>query len=150
MVMNLKEKIFDDMKAAMKSKDSETLSVLRMVKAVIMNKEIDKGNDLTDEEVQKTLNTLVKQRRDSAEQYQNAGRNDLAEKEVSEIAVIENYLPQSASDAEIEKAVDDAITETGAGSMKDMGNVMKAALAGLSGKTIDGKAVSEKVRERLE
>ncbi len=150
MVMNLKEKIFDDMKAAMKSKDSETLSVLRMVKAVIMNKEIDKGNDLTDEEVQKTLNTLVKQRRDSAEQYQNAGRNDLAEKEVSEIAVIENYLPQSASDAEIEKAVDDAIAETGAGSMKDMGNVMKAALAGLSGKTIDGKAVSEKVRERLE
>ncbi len=148
--MNLKEKIFDDMKAAMKSKDSETLSVLRMVKAVIMNKEIDKGNDLTDEEVQKTLNTLVKQRRDSAEQYQNAGRNDLAEKEVSEIAVIENYLPQSASDAEIEKAVDDAIAETGAGSMKDMGNVMKAALAGLSGKTIDGKAVSEKVRERLE
>ena len=147
--MTLKEKILDDMKNAMRSKDSERLSVLRMVKAAVTNKEIDKGEDLSDEEITSTLNTLVKQRRDSAEQYDKAGRDDLAEKERREIGYIENYLPKSASDEEIEAAVSEAIAETGAESMKDMGAVMKLALAKLSSFTVDGKKVSEIVRSHL-
>lgn len=134
----------------MRAKDKERLSVLRMVKSNLMNMEIDKQSELTDEEVIKSLNTLVKQRRDSAEQYENAGRAELAEKEKAEITIIEDYLPQAASDEEIEKAVTEAIAETGATSMKDMGNVMKESLSKLSGKTVDGKVVSEKVRGRLQ
>ena len=137
------------MKTAMKAKEADKLSVLRMVKAAITNKEIDKKEDLTDEEITKTLNTLVKQRRDSAEQYENAGRTELAAKENNEIEVIETYLPKAASEAEIASAVDNAIAETGASSMKDMGAVMKTVLASLSDKTVDGKAVSEVVRSKL-
>ncbi len=147
--MSLKEKIIDDMKTAMRQQEKDRLSVLRMVKSTLMNQEIEKGAELTDEDVIKSLNTLVKQRRDSAEQYENAGRTELAAKENAEIAFIEEYLPQAASDEEIEQAVAEAIKETGADSMKDMGNVMKTALAKLSDKTVDGKAVSEKVRAKL-
>ena len=149
--MSLKNKITEDMKTAMRAKDKERLSTLRMVKSEIMKREKDqeKGTELTDEEVIKTLNTLVKQRRDSAEQYEKGGRAELAEKENAEIAVLEEYLPKAASDEEIEKAVTEAIEETGASSMKDMGNVMKASLAKLSDKTVDGKAVSETVRAKL-
>ncbi len=150
MLMSLKNKITEDMKTAMRAKDKDKLSVLRMVKSTITNKEIDKGSDLTDEEIIKVLNTLVKQRRDSAEQYEKGGRAELAEKETAEIAVIEEYLPQAATEEEIAKAVDEAITETGASSMKDMGNVMKTSLAKLSDKTVDGKAVSQVVREKLQ
>lgn len=148
--MSLKEKIIDDIKIAMRAKDKERLSVLRMVKSNIMNKEIDKGDDLTDEEVIKSLNTLVKQRRDSASQFEKAGRLELAQKEIEEIGFIETYLPKSATAKEIENAVVEAIGETGASSMKDMGQVMKASLAKLSGKTADGKIVSEKVRAKLQ
>ncbi|NNE99430.1 MAG: GatB/YqeY domain-containing protein [Pyrinomonadaceae bacterium] len=148
--MSLKDEIFDDMKEAMRSKDADRLSVLRMVKAKLTNQEIDSGSELSDEETIKTLKTLVKQRRDSADQYQKAGREELADKELSEISVIEHYLPNAATPEEIEKAVADAISETGAESMKDMGNVMKAALAMLSDKTVDGKAVSEIVRVKLQ
>lgn len=147
--MSLTNKILEDIKTAMKAKDAERLSVLRMVKANLMNKKIEKGEELTDEEIQKALNTLVKQRRDSAEQYENAGRNDLAEKEKAEIVFIEGYLPQAATKEEIETAVEEAISETGASSMKDMGAVMKAALANLQGKTADGKLVSETVKAKL-
>ncbi len=147
--MSLKDTISEDMKTAMKTKDTERLSVLRMIKANLMNKEIDKKEPLTDDEVAKALNTLVKQRRDSADQYKNAGRNELAEKEISEIEFIEKYLPQSATQEEIAQAVTETIAETGANSMKDMGNVMKMTLEKLSGKTVDGKAVSEKVRNAL-
>ena len=147
--MSLKEKIFDDMKTAMRAKDAERLSVLRMVKAKLMNREIDSDDGLSDEDTIKTLNTLVKQRRDSADQYQKAGRDELAKKELSEISVIEDYLPKSATPEEIEAAVTEAIAETGAESMKDMGNVMKATLAKLSDKTVDGKAASEIVRTKL-
>ncbi len=147
--MSLRNQILDDMKAAMKAKESERLSVLRMVKASVMNKEIDKGEELTDDEIIKSLNTLVKQRRDSAEQYKNAGRPELAEKENSEIAIIETYLPKAATEEEIESAVAQAIDDTGASSMKDMGSVMKAVLAQLAGQTVDGKAVSEKVKAKL-
>ncbi len=147
--MSLKNKIIDDMKMAMRAKEKEKLSVLRMVKSLLMNQEIEKGSELNDEDVIKSLNTLVKQRKDSAEQYENVGRTELAEKENSEISVIEDYLPQAATNEEIKQAVAEAVEETGATSMKDMGNVMKAALSKLSDKTVDGKMVSEIVREKL-
>lgn len=142
-------RIVDDMKAAMKQKDAARLSTLRMVKASLMNLQIESGGELSDEEIIRSLNTLVKQRRDSAEQYSKAGRAELADKESAEIVVIEEYLPAAASEEEIEKAVEDAIAATGARSMKEMGAVMKEALAALSGKTVDGKAVSDIVRGKL-
>ena len=133
----------------MKAQDAAKVSTLRMVKANLMNRQIDKGSELTDEEVQKALQSLMKQRRDSIEQYEKAGRTELVEKEASEIAVIEAYLPQAASDEEIEQAVADAVSETGASSMKDMGAVMKAAIAKLAGKNADGKQVSDTVKSKL-
>ncbi len=148
--MSLNNKILEDIKTAMKAKDADRLSVLRMVKANLMNKKIEKGEELTDEEIQKALNTLVKQRRDSAEQYENGGRPELAEKEKAEIIFIEEYLPQAATKDEIESAVAEAVSETGASSMKEMGAVMKAALAKLQGKTADGKLVSETVKAKLQ
>lgn len=148
--MSLKNKILDDMKTAMKNRDKERLSTLRMVKAAITNREIETGGELTDEEIVKTLNTLVKQRRDSAGQYEQGGRAELAAKENAEIELLEEYLPRAASAEEIERAVTEAISETGAGSMKDMGAVMKASLAKLSGKTVDGRAVSDLVRTKLQ
>ncbi|MDI1241990.1 MAG: GatB/YqeY domain-containing protein [bacterium] len=147
--MSLLDTIVSDITSAMKAKDAERLSTLRMVKANLMNRKIEKGSELTDEEVQKALQSLVKQRRDSIEQYNNAGRTELAEKEALEISHIEAYLPQSATPEEIEQAVADAIIETGASTMKDMGSVMKAAQAKLQGKTVDGKFVSEAVKTKL-
>lgn len=148
--MNLKDKIIADMTAAMKAKDADTTGTLRMVKAALMNRQIDKGDELTDEEVTKALQTLVKQRRDSIESYEKAGRTELAAKEAAEIAVIETYLPQAATDDEITAAVEAAVAETGASSIKDMGNVMKAAMAKLAGKSADGKAVSDAVKVKLQ
>ncbi len=147
--MTLKDKIISDMTAAMKAKDAARTSTLRMVKAAIMNREKDGGDALTDEDVMKLLRSQVKQRRDSVEQYQKAGRQELVDKETAEIAVIEEYLPQAASEAEIEQAVTDAIAETGASSMKDMGAVMKASMVKLAGKNADGKVVSETVKQKL-
>jgi uncharacterized protein YqeY len=133
----------------MKAKDARKTSVLRMVKSALMNKQIEKGSEPTDDEITKLLHTLVKQRRDSIEQYSKAGRNELVENETAEIQVIEEYLPRAASADEIEKAVAEAIAETGATSAKEMGAVMKAALAKLSNKSVDGKAVNEAVRKKL-
>lgn len=148
--MSLNEKIIADMTAAMKAKDADKVGALRMVKANLMNRKIEKGGELSDEEVQKALQSLVKQRRDSIEQYESAGRADLAAKEAAEIAVIEVYLPQAATSEEIAAAVSAAVAQTGATSMKDMGVVMKAALAQLAGKSADGKAVSEAVKASLQ
>jgi len=147
--MSLKETIISDLTGAMKAQDAARVSTLRMVKANLMNRQIDKGGELTDEEVIKALQSLVKQRRDSIEQYEKAGRAELAEKEAIEISHIEAYLPQAASPEEIEQAVADAVAETGASSMKEMGSVMKAALAKLQGKSADGKVVSEAVKAKL-
>lgn len=147
--MSLFQNIISDITAAMKAKDAERLSALRMVKANLMNRQIEKGGELTDDEVMKALQSLVKQRRDSVEQYQQAGRDELAEKELAEIAVIERYLPRAATPEEIAAAVEAAIAETGAASMKEMGAVMKAANARLAGTTADGRAVSEAVKSRL-
>jgi len=147
--MTLKDKIISDMTAAMKAKDAARTSTLRMVKAAIMHREKEGGGGLTDEDVMKLLRSQVKQRRDSVEQYQKAGRQELVDKETAEIGVIEEYLPQAVSEAEIEQAVIDAIAETGATSMKDMGSVMKASMAKLTGKNADGKVVSETVKKKL-
>ncbi len=137
------------MKSAMRSKEKMRLSVLRMIKSTIMNKEIETGGEISDEELIGALNTLVKQRRDSADQYTKGGRPELAAAELEEITVIETYLPKAATPEEVEAAVNASIEETGAESIKDMGSVMKSALEKLSGATVDGKAVSELVRSKL-
>jgi len=147
--MSLSEQIVSDLTAAMKAQDAQRTSTLRMVKAAMMNRKIEQGSELSDDDVQKLLRSLVKQRRDSIEQYEKAGRQELAEKEAAEITVIETYLPQGASAHEIEAAVAAAIAETGATSMKDMGKVMKAAQAALSGKNADGRQISDIVKSRL-
>jgi uncharacterized protein len=147
--MSLKQQIISDLTASMKAQNAARTSTLRMVKAAVMNREIEKGGELDDEEMMKLLRSLVKQRRDSVEQYEKGARQDLADKEKAEIGVIEAYLPQAASREEIEAAVGAAIAETGAGSMKEMGNVMKAAQAALAGKNADGRTLSEIVKAKL-
>ena len=147
--MSLKQRIISDMTASMKAQDAPRTSTLRMVKAALQNREIERGSELDDEEMTKLLRSLVKQRRDSVEQYEKGGRPELAAKENAEIAVIEAYLPQAASRETIEDAVSAAISETGASSMKDMGKVMKAAQASLAGKNADGKTLSEVVKSKL-
>ncbi|HLL71019.1 MAG TPA: GatB/YqeY domain-containing protein [Pyrinomonadaceae bacterium] len=147
--MSLKQRIIDDMTDAMRAKDATRLSTLRMVKAAMMNRQIEKGGELTDEEMAKMLQSLLKQRRDSVEQYEKGGRAELAAKERAEIAVIEAYLPQAATREEIEGAVTAAIEETGASSMKEMGAVMKSVQARLAGRAADGRTVSEIVKAKL-
>ncbi|HEX9423739.1 MAG TPA: GatB/YqeY domain-containing protein [Pyrinomonadaceae bacterium] len=147
--MSLKQQIISDLTASMKAQDAPRTSTLRMVKAALMNREIEKGSELDDDEMTKLLRSLVKQRRDSVEQYEKGGRPELADKENTEIEVIEAYLPQAASREEIETAVAAAISETGANSMKDMGRVMKAVQTALSGKNADGRTVSEIVKTKL-
>jgi uncharacterized protein YqeY len=147
--MSLKARITDDLTAAMKAQDAPRLSTLRMVKAAIQNRQIDKGGELTDEELTKLFQLLVKQRRDSVEQYEKGNRPELAEKERAEIRVIEEYLPQAATREEIEQAVAAAITETGATTMKEMGAVMKSAQARLTGRSADGRVMSEIVKAKL-
>lgn len=147
--MSLLERITTDIAAAMRSKDAPRLSALRMLKAALMNREIEKGRALQPDEEVAVVGTLVKQRRDSIEQFQKGGREDLVAKERAEIGVLEQYQPPAASAEEITAAVDAAVAETGAAGPKDIGKVMKAALSRLAGKTADGKAVNEVVRRRL-
>ncbi len=147
--MTLREQIISDMTASMKAQDAPRTSTLRMVKAAMQNRQIEKGGELNDEDMTKLLNSLVKQRRDSVEQYEKGGRQDLADKEKAEIEVIEAYLPQAASRDEIEVAVTAAVADTGASSMKDMGKVMKSVQAVLAGKNADGRTVSEVVKSKL-
>ncbi|HXZ13507.1 MAG TPA: GatB/YqeY domain-containing protein [Candidatus Sulfotelmatobacter sp.] len=143
------DRIQRDLTAAMKGKDELRLSVLRMVKSALKNKEIEKMHPLDDLESLQVLQTLVKQRRESVEQFTKGGRKDLADKERREITIIEEYLPAAPSDDEIQRAIETAIAEEGANSLKQMGAVIKAARAKLEGKTIDGKVLSDRVRERL-
>ena len=147
--MALSDKVNADITAAMKARDAARLSALRMMKAAIMNKGVEKGRDLEDAEVLQVLASLVKQRRDSIDQFSKAGRTDLVEKETAEITVLEEYLPPAASAADIDAAVAAAIAETGAVSPKDIGKVMKAVMPKLAGKNADGKAVNEAVRRKL-
>jgi uncharacterized protein len=143
------ERIQSDLTAAMKQKDELRLSVLRMVKSALKNKEIEKVRPLDDMESLQVLQTLVKQRRESIDQFTRGGRKDLAEKEQKEIAIIEEYLPAAPSDEEVHRAIEEAIAEAGADSLKQMGAVIKAARARLEGKSVDGKVLSDRVRERL-
>jgi uncharacterized protein len=147
--MSLKDTITSDLTASMKAQDAPRTSTLRMVKAAMKNREIEKGGELDDDEMTRLLRSLVKQRRDSVEQYEKGNRQDLADKEKAEIDVIEAYLPQAASRETIEAAVSAAIAETGATSMKDMGKLMKAAQAALAGKNADGRTLSEIVKSKL-
>jgi uncharacterized protein len=147
--MTLQEKIQSHLSDAMRSKDQLRLSVLRMMKTAVKNKEVEKMKPLEEAEVIAVLNTLVKQRKDSVEQFRKGSREELAQKEESEIKIIEEYLPAAASDDEIRRAVEEAVQETGAASMKDMGKVMKATMSRLAGKTVDGSRVSQVVKEKL-
>jgi uncharacterized protein YqeY len=147
--MTLSEQISLDITSAMKARDAVKLSALRMVKAALMNSEVAKGRALDESEMQQVLASLLKQRRDSIEQFAKGGRQDLVDKESAEVAILERYAPPAASPADIERAVDAAIKETGAAGPKDMGRVMKAVMSALAGQSADGKAVNEMVRKKL-
>jgi uncharacterized protein YqeY len=147
--MKLLEQISKDMTDAMKAREAAKLSALRMVKAALMNGEVAKGRPLEEAEAQQILTSLLKQRRDSIEQFTSAGRTDLVDKERAELAILETYAPPAVSAGDLEQAVDAAIRETGATGAKDMGRVMKAVMGALAGRSVDGKAVNELVRERL-
>jgi uncharacterized protein YqeY len=135
---------------AMKAKDAPRLIALRMLKAAFMNREVERGRSLDENEARQVVAALVKQRRDSIEQFTRGGRQDLADKETAEIVVLESYLPPAMDAGELEDAVDKAIASTGAASAKDTGKVMKAVMAALAGRTVDGKTVNEMVRRKLQ
>lgn len=149
--MSIAEKITSDMTAAMKARDEHRLGTLRMVKSAIKNKEIDKRAALTDQETLAVLSTLIKQRKDSIEQFTKGGRQELADKEAAEITIIEGYMPKAADEDEIASVVRNTIQSMGSPTMKDMGNVMKAAMAKFAenGARVDGKMVSEIVKREL-
>jgi uncharacterized protein YqeY len=147
--MALMQTISEDMTAAMRSKDQARLAPLRMAKAALMNKEVEKGRALDDAESQQVIASLIKQRRDSAEQFTKGGRPELAARETAEIAVLEKYLPPALDPAEIDRAVDEAVKETAATSGKDLGKVMKVVMAKLAGRGADGRAINEAVRRKL-
>lgn len=147
--MTLTERITHDIAEAMKAREQARLSALRMVKAALMNGEVSKGRALEEAEAQQVLASLIKQRRDSIEQFRNAGRTDLVDKETAELGVLERYAPPAVSAADLERAVNAAIAETQSASPKDVGRVMKAVMAALAGMTVDGKAVNELVRKKL-
>ena len=147
--MSLEQSLSADIVTAMKAKDVTRLTALRMLKTALTNKSIEKARALEAAEELQVVSMLVKQRRDSIEQFTAGGRKDLADKESAEIAVLEAYLPAAASEAELAEAVTAAMAATGAAGPKDMGNVMKAAKAALAGKTVDGKKLNDLVRARL-
>lgn len=147
--MSLRETIVSDMKSAMKAREMDKVSTLRMVQSSLKNKEIElRPNELTEKGVQSVLKKLVKQRKDSIEQYQNAGRQDLADKEQAELNVIEHYLPEQMGEEQVVKFVEEAIAETGATSMKDMGKLMQAVMAKTQG-AADNKLISQIVKSKL-
>lgn len=147
--MSLQDKIQSDIAEAMRTKDTLKLGVLRMMKTAVKNKEVEKMKALEQPEVLAVFNSLVKQRKDSIDQFRKGGREELAQKEEAEIKVIESYLPAAASEDDIRRAIEEAIQETAASSMKDMGKVMKATQSRLAGKTADGARVSQMVKEKL-
>jgi len=134
---------------AMRRQNPARLTALRMLKAALMNREVEKARALDDAEARQVVTSLVKQRKESIEQFKKGGRQDLVDKETAEIAVLESYLPPAADPSVIDRAIADAIAETGASSAKDLGRVMKAAMAKLAGQNVDGKAVNELARKKL-
>ena len=147
--MSLSEQIQKDIVTAMKAKDELRLSVLRMIKSALKLKEVEKIRPLDEAESIQLLQTLAKQRKESIEQFAKGGRQDLVDKETSELKILETYLPAGASEAEMDAAISKAIADVGATSVKQMGAVVKAARDALTGKAIDGKALSARVRDRL-
>ncbi len=147
--MKLQEQISKDMTEAMKARDQGRLSALRMLKAALMNGEVAKARPLEEAEAQQVLASLIKQRRDSIDQFGSAGRTDLVDKETAELKILEHYAPPAVAADELEQAVDAAIRETGAASAKDMGRVMKTVRGVLAGRSVDGKTVNELVRKKL-
>lgn len=146
--MSLKDKLTDEMKDAMRSQDKVRLSTIRLLLSAVKNKEIDLKANLTDEEVIETITSQVKQRKDSIEQFTNAGRLDLVEKEEAELKILQGFLPEQLTPEEIDSEVEKAVAEAEASGMKDLGKVMKLLMPRVAGRA-DGKVVSEKVRERL-
>lgn len=147
--MSLLDRIQSDMVAAMKAKEEARLSALRMIKTALKKEEVDSMGPLNEASEMKVMNTLLKQRREAAELFRKGGRDDMAAREEAEIGVIESYLPSAPSEQELEAAVAAALAETGATSQKQMGVVMKAAQAKLAGKRVDGRALSELVKQKL-
>ena len=143
------DRISAELTAAMRARDSVRLGTLRMAKAALMNREVERGRALDDTESLQVIAGLIKQRRDSIEQFRAGGREDLASKEEAELAVLEEYMPPPMDAAELERLVTQVITETNAASPKDMGRVMKAAMAIIAGRNVDGKALSELVKTKL-
>ncbi len=147
--MSLSDRLTEDLKFAMKSRDQLRMDVIRMIKAAVLNKEVELKRDLDDAEMSRVMTTLVKQRRESVEQFEKAQRMELAAKERKEIEIIEAYLPKPLSPQELEAIVVSAVAETGSHALKDMGIVMKAVMARLAGQPIDGKQVSDLVKSKL-
>jgi len=147
--MSLYDRLTEDLKQAMRAKDQLRMDVIRMIKAAALNKELELKKALDDAELSRVMTTLVKQRKEAVEQYQKAKRDDLAGKELKEIAIIEAYLPKALSTDEIAQIVSEVVQETGAASLKDMGQVMKAVMARLAGQSVDGKQISDLVRAKL-
>jgi uncharacterized protein YqeY len=147
--MKIIERISADIATAMRAKDHARLAPLRMAKAALMNREVEKGQALSEVESQQVIASLIKQRRDSIEQFARGGRQDLASRETAEITTLEPYLPPPVDAAEVEREVDAAIAETAALAATDMGRVMKAVMSRFAGRTVDGRTVSEIVRRKL-
>ncbi len=147
--MTLVERISQDIAGAMRAKEPVRLGALRMAKAALMNREVEKGRPLDETESQQVMSSLIKQRRDSIEQFRKGGRDDLADKEAAEITALEPYMPPPLDAGALEHLIDDAIKETGASTAKDFGKVMKAVMPRLAGQTVDGKAVNDIVRRKL-
>jgi uncharacterized protein YqeY len=147
--MSLHDRLAEDLKQAMKAKDQLRMDVIRMIKAAVTNKELELKKHLDDAEMTRVMTSLIKQRKEAAEQYEKARREDLAGKELEEIAIIQGYLPRALTAEEVSQIVDAVVQETGATSLKDMGTVMKTVMARLAGQAVDGKLISDLVRSRL-
>ena len=147
--MSLRDRLTEDLKLAMKARDQLRMDVIRMIKAAVLNKEVEMKKDLDDAEMSRIMTTMIKQRKESVEQYEKGQRAELAAKERQEISIIEAYLPKAISPDELDRTVDAVIRESGATSAKDMGAVMKAVMARLAGQPVDGKHVSDLVRSKL-
>ncbi len=146
---SLHDRLSEDLKHAMKARDQLRMDTIRMIKSALFNKEFELKKELDEAEMSRVLTVLVKQRKEAAEQYQKAKRDELAEKELKEIVIVEGYLPRALSQEEITQIIESVIQETGAATAKDMGNVMKAVMAKLAGQAVDGKLISDLVRARL-
>lgn len=148
--MSLHDRLTEDLKLAMKARDQLRMDVIRMIKAAVMNKEMEIKKDLDDAEMSRVMTTMIKQRRESIEQFEKGQRVELADKERQEIAILESYLPRALSPEQLSAVVDSAIRDTGARSLKEMGIVMKAVMVRVAGQPVDGKQISDLVRSKLQ